>query len=84
MDEQVSGGLQHVVIVNAVVIQFGILHFYRFVFHVCLDKLIKITINTVLSMIALDLFSLQGGLLKRTHAYGKVLSRGNSASVIEN
>lgn len=56
MDEQVSGGLQHVVIVNAVVIQFGILHFYRFVFHVCLDKLIKITVNTVFSIIALDFF----------------------------
>lgn len=56
IDEQVSGGLQHVFIVSTVIIQFGILHFYRFVFHVSLGKLIKITVDAVFAIIALDFF----------------------------
>ena len=54
IEEQVSGCPQHVVIVSAVVIQFGILYLYRFILHLCLGKLIKITVNAVFAIIALD------------------------------
>ena len=50
----IEGCPQHVVIVGAGVIQFGILYLYRFILHLCLGKFIEITVNTVFAIIALD------------------------------
>ena len=54
IEEQVSGCHQYVVIVGAVVIQFGILYLYRFILHLCRGKFIEITVNAVFAIIALD------------------------------